>query len=75
MITAEIDEARQCLIRQILSARTLPEITQAQQALREWLKSHPEEQGMRDGFEQLAQMQEIAEMEEATRVQQATHVA
>jgi hypothetical protein len=30
---------------------------------------------MRDGFEQLAQMQEIAEMEEAERFQQATQVA
>jgi hypothetical protein len=52
-------------MNQVLSARTLEEIASARQALRDWLTAHPEEKGMRAGFEQLAQMEEIALMEEA----------
>jgi hypothetical protein len=54
-----IEEARRELSGRILTARTLPEIRSARNALRQWLASHPDEQGMRDGFEQLAQMEEI----------------
>jgi hypothetical protein len=54
-----IEEARRELSWRILTARTLPEIRSARNALREWLANHPDEQGMRDGFEQLAQMEEI----------------
>jgi len=54
------------LTRQVLSAKTLPEIEAAKQALRNWITTYPEErEWMRDGFAQLAQMQEIAEIEEA----------
>jgi hypothetical protein len=63
MADMEIDAARQTLIRRVLGARTRTEITSARLALREWMKVHPDEQGMRDGFEQLAQMEEIAELE------------
>jgi len=45
----------------------LPEIEAAKQVLREWMKAHPEEQGMRAGFEQLYTIQEIIENEEAER--------
>ena len=51
----------------MLSARTLPEIEAAKQVLREWMKAHPKEQGMRAGFEQLYTIQEIIENEEAER--------
>jgi hypothetical protein len=61
-----LDEARRQLTRQVLGAKTLAEIAVARQTLRDWIGAHPEEHGMRWGFEQLAQMQEIAEMEEAT---------
>jgi hypothetical protein len=62
-----LDDARKQLTRQVLGARTLAEVAAAQQALRDWLTAHPDEQGMRWGFEQLAQMQEIGEAEEAGR--------
>jgi hypothetical protein len=67
---AELDRARERLTRQVLGAKTLPEVLAATEALREWMRAHPEEDFMRDGFEQLAQMQEIAEEEEAQRARQ-----
>src|SRR4051794_5934032 len=54
-------DARTQLTQQVLGAKTVAEIGAARQALRDWLTAHPDEQGMRWGFEQLAQMQEIAE--------------
>ena len=59
------DTARKQLIEQTLSANSLPEIEAAWQALREWMRNHPEEEGMRAGFEQLAQMREAIEIMEA----------
>jgi hypothetical protein len=64
-IDDDINEARERVSDQVLSARTLPEIEAAKQVLREWMKAHPEEQGMRAGFEQLYTIQEIIEEEEA----------
>src|SRR5205807_859434 len=58
MTSASQDDARSQLTQQVLGARTLPEIAAARQTLRDWLAAHPEEQGMRWGFEQLSQMQE-----------------
>ena len=63
-----VDKARKGDSKQVLSADTLPEIGAAKQVLREWMKAHPEEQGMRWGFEQLYTIQEIIEGEEAERV-------
>ena len=60
-----VDKARKGDSKQVLSADTLPEIGAAKQVLREWMKAHPEEQGMRWGFEQLYTIQEIIEAEEA----------
>jgi hypothetical protein len=60
-MNTDIDRAREILTEQVLDASTLEEVLTAQQALREWIKVHPEEtEWMHDGFEQLAQMQEIA---------------
>jgi len=66
-VKSDIDEARESATKLVLSARTLPEIEAAKQVLREWMKAHPEEQGMRAGFEQLYTIQEIIENEEAER--------
>ncbi len=63
----DLNEAREQVSEQVLSANTLPEIEAAKQVLREWMKAHPEEQGMRAGFEQLYTIQEIIEEEEAER--------
>lgn len=64
-IDNDINEARERVSEQVLTANTLPEIEAAKQALREWMKAHPEEQGRRAGFEQLYTIQEIIEEEEA----------
>ncbi len=61
----QLDDLRDRLTNQVLDATTLPEIFAAQQALCAWIKKHPEEEGMRDGFEQLSLMQDIVEQEEA----------
>lgn len=56
------DIARQLLTEQVLDATSLVEIRAAREALRTWIAKYPEErEWMRDGFEQLAQMEEIAE--------------
>ena len=68
-------EARDMVANQVLSARTLPEIEAAKQVLRAWMKDHPEEQGMREGFEQLYTIQEILEDEEAGRTYPALKTA
>ncbi len=62
-----LNEARDRVTDQVLQANTLSEIEAAKQVLRDWLKAHPEEQGMRDGFEQLYTIQEIIEDEDARR--------
>ncbi len=54
--------------KKVLSARTLPDIYEAQQMLRDWIKAHPEGEGMCDGFEQLSLMQDMAEEEQANLV-------
>ena len=48
---SDVDEARELVSEQVLSANTLTDIEAAKQVLREWMKAHPEEQGMRAGFE------------------------
>ena len=62
-MTRTDDPKRQRLIRQVLGARTLPTIAEASQALGQWMQERPDDQGMRDGFEALAMMQEIREWE------------
>lgn len=65
MNTEDINQARERIINQVLDATTLPEIEAARHILRQWMAAHSEEQGMRDGFEQLSLMQDTAEAEEA----------
>jgi len=57
----EIETAREAVTKLVLRARVLPDVLKAQQVLRAWIKAHPEDEGMRDGFEQLSLMQDIAE--------------
>lgn len=63
--TSETDIARECLITQVLGARTLPQVVAAEEALSQWLKEHPGETGLEDGFEQLSHMRDFAEWMEA----------
>jgi hypothetical protein len=60
----DITAAREAVTKMVLSARRLPDIMEAQQALWDWIRVHPEDEGMRDGFEQLSLMQDIAEEEQ-----------
>ena len=64
-MNTELDLAREQVIRQCLDADSLPEIEAAKQVLREWMRAHLEEQGMRGGFELLYTIQEIVETKEA----------
>ena len=60
--------ARQLLTEQVLDATSLDEVRAAREALRAWIATYPEErEWMRDGFEQLAQMEEIAEAQLAEK--------
>ncbi len=67
ILESEIDltTAREAVTKLVLSARRLPDILDAQRVLGAWVKAHPEDEGMRDGFEQLSLMQDIAEVEQA----------
>jgi hypothetical protein len=58
---------RQRILDQALDARTLVEIEKATQALREWVRCHPEDVGIQEAFEGLALMRDIAEEQEAER--------
>lgn len=68
-----IDIERQRVMEQVLDATTLPEIAVAKQVLRNWLKLHPEEEGMRAGFEQLYLLEEIAQEQEAEYAAATAH--
>ena len=48
------DAARLHLINQVLDATTPKEITLAEEALDCWMQTHPDDLGMKDGFEQLS---------------------
>jgi hypothetical protein len=50
-ITAEESE---CVIDQALSTKTLDEIEHVAQALREWIKQHPDDLSAEDALEPLA---------------------
>ena len=58
MITANL--TKYDVRRNTLSATTLAEIEDAKQTLRAWLIAHPEDENMRDSFEQLYMMEEAA---------------
>ena len=68
VMTGDLDRTRQVLTEQVLDSTTLEEVRGARRKLREWVAAHPEErEWMRDGFEQLAQMEEIAQAQDAER--------
>ena len=71
----DVDAARERVTKKVLSARSLPDIRKAQKMLRDWIKAHPEDEGMRDGFEQLSLMQDIAEEENFTRSERVLNEA
>jgi hypothetical protein len=71
----EHDEARERLMDQVLSATSREEIAAAWKALQEWIARFPEEEGMRDGFEQLSLMQDVIEIQESRRQQGTKQVA
>lgn len=52
------DPARDVLIRQILRAKTLPEVHAAQAALRQWRQRYPDDSGIVDGGEELSLMED-----------------
>ena len=58
---------RQRIITQALDARTLAEIDAATRELREWVRCHPSDVGIREAFEGLSLMRDIAEEQEAER--------
>jgi len=53
--------AREVVTKMVLKARGLLEVQGAPRILRDWIKAHPEDEGMRDGFEQLSLMLDTAE--------------
>jgi hypothetical protein len=68
------DSQRERLIDQVLGARKLQEIVEATEALKQWVKTHPDDLGIIDGFEQLSLMEDIArerECAEATTIAEA----
>jgi hypothetical protein len=72
-VNLNMDRDRELLKERVLDATSLDDIRAARQQLREWIAAHPEErEWMRDGFEQLAQMEEIAIAHELPFVPTAT---
>lgn len=69
------EEARERLLDLVLGAVALDEIEAARQALRDWIRAYPEEEGLRDGFEQLSLMEDAAHEQEAQRRQQKEKAA
>lgn len=59
---------RKRIMEQVLDATTLTEVKAATTVLDEWMALHPDDQGMEDGYEQLALMKEglLSEVEHAT---------
>ena len=60
-----LKEYREQLSHSVFQARTLTEIEAAKQALHEWLQAHPDEPGMRDGFEVLSHAEDFAHAQAA----------
>jgi hypothetical protein len=60
MLENSEDVARERLLDQVFEARTPGEIGAARQALREWLRLHPDEPGMADAFEVLSHRADMA---------------
>ncbi len=61
-----LDQAREQLLDQVFAADTLEAVARARTSLRQWLYEHPDEQGMRDGFEALSHREDYLETQEIT---------
>lgn len=61
------DPERKRISEQALWATTLPEIMTARRELDQWVDDHPDDLGILDAYEMLANMQEIAEEQEMER--------
>ncbi len=72
---SELDEQRERVVDLVLGAITRDEIAAARQALHSWLSEHPEEEGMRHGFEQLSLMEDAAADQEADRTRLEERIA
>ena len=59
---------RKCILKQVLDARTLPEIDAATETLRAWVRRNPADVGIVEAFEGLSLLHDIAEEQEAERV-------
>jgi hypothetical protein len=69
---------RKRILKQVLDARSLPEIDAATETLRVWVRRNPEDAGIVEAFEGLSLMRDIAEeqaAEEIHNVQKAALVA
>lgn len=62
ILARDLDRDR--LTNQVLDATTLDEIRAARRVLRDWIETHPGEEGMGDAFEQLSLLEDVA-LEEA----------
>ena len=58
---------REHVLKQVLDARTLPEIDAAVQTLHAWVRRNPDDVGIVEAFEGLSLMRDIAEEQEAER--------
>lgn len=58
---------RERVLDQALKARTLPEIASATLDMDHWVEDHPNDLGIMDAYEVLANMQEIAEHQQQAR--------
>ena len=60
---------REQILDRVLDARTLTEIADATQELREWVRQNPADTGIREAFEGLSLMLDITEEQGAERTQ------
>jgi len=67
---------RERILDQALKARTFSEIATATREMDQWVEDHPDDLGILDAYEVLANMQEIAEFQQEERSREArTEVA
>ena len=55
---------RERILDQALKARTFSEIATATRKMDQWVENHPDDLGILDAYEVLANMQEIAEFQQ-----------
>ncbi len=62
---------REHILDQALKARTFSEIATATREMDQWVEDHPDDLGILDAYEVLANMQEIAEFQQEERSREA----